>query len=253
MASLAGAITALSLIATPAGYPAWNEADAAVKTASDTASLSVSESSSVSTGSGPQEYTDLALTATPGPRYGDFTKSFAAQFDLAVSDDALISALEDPVDEQYIETTDTAGLSVTESVLTFNDINVVESALVSTSETVAIEQSGTVDNVVSDTASLSVTESVALDVSIDVTDTTSLSVSDSGAVDVSTEALDRTDTASLSVSEIVIVDVYAGAAEFARTDTASISITDSASVDVVEGIGRIAMVLKAPRIRFKLR
>lgn len=200
-----------------------------------------------------QTFTQLGLDGSSVARHTVFTgKTEETLAPLAVTDSALLSATEDPVDAQTLATTDIARLSVTESVAVFRTVAGTDTALLSVTETVSLLISGVTSKPVTDTASLAATEAIAISVSVGVTDTASLSASDSAAVVVSNETLTASDTASLAATESVLVEVFTGQAPISVNDSALLAVSDSAQLVQLRPVAKITFKLSKYRMRFEL-
>lgn len=269
MSFTVAAITALSLYGGP-GLPSAVTHEA--QEATDTASLSVGESLDVGTlaeveasdtaslavtGSAAKSlvdyrWTDLSVSGAPGMRQEFEAAEERTQIDVTVSDAVLISATEGPVDSQEITSHDTARLRSTESAALFNFIPVTDTARLSVSETVSLLISGIAAKPVTDTASLSVAESSVLSVSLDVTDDADIEVSDESDVATTVEQKTASDDASLSVSEETTLNVFTGLVEVTASDIGHLGLIESASALEVRRIKHIAMKLYMPRMTFEL-
>ena len=240
MASLVGAITALSLIGAPSGSPVWT---------------------TVAKGGAPSEpaspITRLGLTGTATRLYGAFSKQPVGLVLKTVSDSATLSVLEDPMDERYLTTGDSAYLRITETLLRLNHLGVTDTASLLLAEGVELQGAGVNESSPTDTASLSVAEAVTLDISVDLTDTASISVTGTPTILVSTLAQTVTDTASISITETSITDKVSGSRAWQVGELAQLSLSEATLLEKFESdelayITRIAVTFDAPTITFRM-
>lgn len=208
--------------------------------------------------------TDLAVYGSPGGYrdIGDKPLSTSDQVDFEVFDDGLVSATEDPVDSQFLDTSDTGFVTATEATPTVEvAVAGADTASVSLGETSGLEITGSLSVDVTDTASASAAEAVEILGAPDVSDTAAVSVADTSALDIdvepSTLTLDLSDTASASaadqvdelledpefivasddvaasVSEIFVLETFEGEIPFDGFDELAVSVSESAVVAVV--------------------
>lgn len=225
--------------------------------------------------------TDLAAYCNPGTYrdIGDKPPPSSSQVDFDVFDDGSVSATEDPVDSQLLDTSDNGPVTLSSEVIDSLAVNLdtpQDTASVVLSESVSIEITGSLDIAVTDTASAQVSEALLLAAQSDVTDTASASASESSTVDIDVvpelvtvdvsdtasaastdtadqllkdpEFVDVTDTASAAVSETFVLENFEGQIDFGVFDEAFVSIAETVNVRVSgRGHPRGRHIYRVPR------
>lgn len=147
-----------------------------------------------------------------------FLQGVAGTATVGVSDTASLTVSEDPTSDFFLQTLDTASLSVSDVSAPAIQINVSDFPLVAVGESAGLTISGVVSVAVTDTASLTVSDASALAVDINVTDTTSLSVSDASTVDIGQIAVAVTDTISIGIADFAFSSTVADVSRVSGDD-----------------------------------
>lgn len=226
-------------------------------TASDTATVSVSETTAFSNSAAEMgadaasisvvEDTDLyktiVSTDTAAISVDDASAPFKA---LVASDSVAVTVAEESAVFKTMSATDTTALGVTEASAVFKDINATDAVAVSisddpilfktivASDTLTVSVSETADDEsedlisASDTGALMVSETTSMDIGYGGDDVSAVSVSETRSLFVSILA---TDGASISIADSTL-DVVGGSA----SDAASISVNETSSIYVFANI-----------------
>lgn len=181
-------------------------------------------------------------------------KAFTSSPSVAVSDTWSLSWTEDPVNLVLIAVSDTWRLTYsTESaaIQVFQTYAIADTWSLQFLDAASVFSSGVIPVAVSDTWSLSFTDSAAISVAIGVSDTWSLSFTDSGSVAITQDPIDVSDTWSLAFSgETGGVTIVATISKIG-SDTWTLSFIESARSSVVVHVASIRMEVKVPRITFE--
>lgn len=235
-------ISDLSVSITPPSSGDWllyitAGAAATPKSGTDTATVSVTESTSL-----------VINQATPGSDTAtvSVTESTSILVTVGRTDTATVSVTEAQTSQSSVSRTDTATISVTESVAQFVTVNTTDSPVISVAEGSSLGGAANVPG--SDTATVTVTESPSISGLAATADTAQISVTEVATKVVTFQVLATADTATVSVTEaqvsqsslsrtdtatVSVTEVAASSGTMSSTDTATVSITEAATPSVV--------------------
>jgi len=150
------------------------------------------------------------------------------------SDTISVQWNEDPVTSNTITSQDvTTRISVSETSQLFNVVFAVDTASVTVSETVALVQVAATSITASDTVSTTLTETSSVSVTLVTSDTTSVTLTDSSSLSTSAQSVVASDTVSASVSEASLLSIFTGILQFQSTDEIDITLTESSELEMV--------------------
>jgi hypothetical protein len=198
-------------------------------TASDTAALTITESSSASQnaavpgaetiGLGVTEQATILVTQSRTDTASlAVSESASTAVSLSRTDTAAISVSDVSTHNISLSRADTASLTITESTSGFNTAVASDTASISVNDVGAFAPVGMPG---ADGGALAVTEQATIVVSITASDTASLTITEAST---HASTLSRTDTAALTITEST-----SHALSLSRTDTAALSVSDTSS------------------------
>lgn len=236
MASLAGAITFLTLAGAP-GLAPWSQV--------------VEEGS----GSRPNDgtFTQLQPAGVSGARYGSFTdKTEETASTKVVTDSIRIFLTEGPVADIDIDVNDTITVRITDTAYAGLSRSVSDTITLRSAESVfSLAKSGTIPKTVSDTITLRITEGVAYGVAISVSDTLTPVLTESNSVDKS-DVKTVSDTITLVLAnELPLLSIFAANVSLGVTDTLRLAVSESSGLKASGEVDRIS-IKATPKGRIRI-
>lgn len=239
----------------PNWYLVFEGTSATPKSASDTATVSVTESASIlisstRTDTATVSVTESATIAVFGPGADTATIGVSESVQIFVTrsttDTATVSVTEAQASQSSVSRTDTATVSVTEAVAQFVTVNTTDSPVITVAEGSSLGGAANVPG--TDTATVTVTESPSISGQAATSDAAQISVTEVATKVVTFQALATADTATVSITEaqtsqssvsridtatVSVTEVAASSGTMSSTDSATISITEAATPSVV--------------------